>query len=403
MARLGGVRSTSARVLEVPPWRACSIGICSLVAALGACDGAGPLSPDDDGADDDGAGDDGAGDDTSDGAGDGGQGEQPACLGEVARLDGPRSYVYNVTWSPVDDLVLAGTNEELRLLEVNTEAQTLRLAATLPDRATAAMTRWSADGRHAITAGRELKLLEVQRDPPALRQLTAYAANRGSIYGMDWSADGAHVITGEEGGAVRVFAVNVVEGTLTELASFLGHTGKVFGVSWSPDGRHAASVGEDGSVRLLEIDLDADPVAITQLAVEDDIDMENSVCWAKNGNPLLTGTWWDRHVVQVWNVDTGAGTLELQSEFADHPTGLDVMEWSRDRQRIVTAGHDDTMRLSRFDGAALTTMVALEDHDSGVHSASWSRDEAYMIMASSMVDRVALVNMRACPTAEPGD
>jgi hypothetical protein len=75
------------------------------------------------------------------------------------------------------------------------------------------------------------------------------------------------------------------------------------------------------------------------------------------------------------------------------------MEWSRDRRRIVTAGHDDTMRLSMFDGAALATMVVLEDHESGVHSASWSRDEELMVMASSMVDRVSLIDMRACPMA----
>ncbi|HWM85424.1 MAG TPA: WD40 repeat domain-containing protein, partial [Kofleriaceae bacterium] len=168
---------------------------------------------------------------------------------------------------------------------------------------------------------------------------------------------------------------------------------------WSPDGRHAVSVGADGSVRLLEVDLDADPVAITQLAVQQDADQENAVRWARGGNPLVTGTWWTRHVVQVWNVDVAAGTLELQSEFVDHPTGINTMEWSGDRQRIVTGGHDDTMRLAAYDGAVLTTMAVLEDHDSGVHSVAWSRDEAYMIMASSMVDRIALIDMRACPAA----
>lgn len=387
MARLREARAPGARVLLVRPGLAWSAGICVLVAALVACDDGG-ASPPDDGVDD--GADDGVAD---------GQGAEAGCLAEVARLDGPRSYVYSVTWSPVDDLVLAGTDGELRLLEVDTEAWTLRVAATLPDRAMAAVTRWSADGRRALSAGRELKLLEVQRDPPALRQLAAYAGSRGTIYGMDLSADGTRVITGEHGGAVRVFAVDLASGTLTERASFLGHTGKVFGVAWSPDGRHAASVGEDGSVRLLEVNLDQEPASVTQLAVQDDVDMENAVCWARSGNPLLTGTWWDRHVVQVWTVDPEAGTLELESEFVDHATGVDVMEWSRDRRRIVTAGHDDTMRLSLFDGAALTTMNVLEDHDSGIHSASWSRDESFMVTASSMVDRVALIDMRACPAA----
>ncbi len=278
-------------------------------------------------------------------------------------------------------------------------AHTLRLAAELPDRATAGVTRWSADGGHIVSAGLELKLTEVQRDPPALRQLAAFAGNQGPFHAMDLSADGLHVITGERSAAVRVFAVNVAAGTLTEQARFDGHAAAVFGVAWSPDGRHAASVSEDGTVRILAVDHDADPVTITQLAVWQDADLENSVRWARSGTPLLTGTWWRRHVIQVWNVNVNAGTLELQSEFFDHTSGINTMEWSGDRQRIVTGGHDDTMRLLAFDGAALTNMAVLEDHDSGVHSVAWSRDEAYMVMASSMVDRIALIDMRACPTA----
>lgn len=384
MARLRGARSTSARVLLIRPEGGWSARIGLLSAALLACEGGG-ASPTDDAGDDGGTGE--------------GAGPPPGCLTEIARLDGPRSYVYSVTWSPVDDLAMAGTDEELRLLEIDAAARTLRVAATLPDRATAAVTRWSADGRRALSAGRELKLLEVERDPPALRQLAAYAGNRGTIFGMDLSADGARVITGEEGGAVRAFAVDLGAGTLTERASFLGHRGKVFGVAWSPDGRHAASVGEDGSVRLLAVNLDEDPASITQLAVRADMDMENAACWAPSGEALLTGTWWDRHVVQVWAVDVEAGTLELESELVDHATGVTAMAWSRDRRRIVTAGHDDTLRLVTFDGARLTATAALEGHDSGVHAASWSRDDAFMVMASSRVDRVALIDMRACPAA----
>ncbi len=59
-------------------------------------------------------------------------------------------------------------------------------------------------------------------------------------------------------------------------------------------------------------------MTITQLAVWQDADLENSVRWARSGTPLLTGTWWRRHVIQVGNVDVDAGTLELQSEFFDY-------------------------------------------------------------------------------------
>ena len=357
------------------------LGAAALVLQIVAC-GSGDGSPGDD-----------------DGPGDTSGGE--ACLRTVTQIDGPALYVYSVDWSPIDDLALAGTRDDVRLLSVDTASQELEVAANLVDRATAAVVRWSADGRFAVSAGQELKLLAIQRDPPALVQLAAFSGNQGSIYGVDWSADGAHLITGEEGGAVRVFAVDTEAGTLTEQAIFYGHVGKVQGVSWSPDARHAVSVGDDGTERLLDVDFDADPITVEQLALEVEADIVNAVRWAPGGYPLLTGTWAERHVVQIWSVDTEAGTLVLDGEFTDHPSGIDVLQWSRDQRRILTAGHDDTVRLSIFEGSTLTGMAVLEDHDTGVHSASWSPDEDYIIMASSLFDRISLVDMRACPGAEP--
>lgn len=367
------------------------LAAAALVLLIAAC-----------GADDDSPGDDGdsPGDDQpDDGAGDtSGEG---ACLRTVTSMDGAAPYVYSVDWSPIDDFALAGTREDLRLLWVDTASQELEVAANLVDRSTAAVVRWSADGRFALSAGQELKLLSVERDPPALVQLAAFAGNQGSFYGLDWSADGAHVITGEDGGAVRVFAVDTEAGTLTEQAIFYGHIEGVQGVSWSPDGRHAVSVGDDGSERLLEVNFDADPVTVEQLDLEREIGIVNSVRWGPGGYPLLVGTWAERHVVQIYSVDTEAGTLVLDGEFTDHPSGIDVLQWSRDRRRILTAGHDDTVRLSIFEGSELTGMAVLEGHDTGVHSASWSPDEDYIIMASSLFDRISLVDMRGCPGAEP--
>jgi WD40 repeat protein len=358
-----------------------NLGAAALVLLIIACDGSDGSSRDDDGAD-------------------ATPGEE-ACLSTLASIDGTAPYVYSVDWSPIDDFALAGTREDVRLLSVDTGSPALQVAANLTDRATAGVVRWSADGRFATSAGDELKLLAVQRDPPALVQLAAFSDNQGSIYGLDWSADGAHLITGEHGGAVRVFAVDTEAGTLTQQAIFYGHIGKVQAVSWSPDGRHASSVGDDGSERLLEVNFDADPVTIEELALERENDIVNSVRWAPGGAQLLTGTWAERHVVQIWSVDTEAGTLVLDGEFGDHPSGIDVLQWSRDERRILTAGHDDTVRLSIFEDSALTGMAVLENHDTGVHSASWSPDEDYIIVASSLFDRISLVDMRACPTAGP--
>jgi WD40 repeat protein len=325
-------------------------------------------------------------------------GEPSSCLSELAGYDGPRDYTYSVSWSPIDDHVLAGTNVELRLFAVDVESPDLQLVATLEERARAAVVAWHPDGRHALSAGTEVKLLAIERDPPAIVQLDAFAGHQGHVYGLRWSPAGAHALTGGEDGTVRLLAVDAAAGTLTQRAILFGHFGKVLGVAWSPDGRHALSVGEDASVRLLAVDVDADPPELRELAMERDrnFDLESAVSWPARGYPVVTGTW-GRHKVKLWSVDTDAATMDLETEFPDrHSSGLDILEWTDDEEWIVTGGHDDTIRLSRFADGTFATIATLEDHQTGAHSVSWAPDDLHLVLASSMVDRISLVDVSTC-------
>jgi len=346
---------------------------------LHACDGGGEKDPEPSGGDED------AGVDPA------------ACLHTVAALDGPATYVYTVDWSPIDDYFLIGTDADVRLIGADTAAEALALVDTIQVRPRSNVIKWSADGLYALSVGLEVQLFAIPRDPPGLVHLVSYTGYDGDIYGLDWHPDGAHALTGGRDATVRLLAVDAAAGTLVEQAIFYGHHGKVLGVHWAPDGRHAITVGEDGTTRLLAIDMDVDPPDIQQMELEIDGDMENAVSWAAAGNPVLTGTWYERHVVQVWNVDVEAASFTLMSEFAEHPTGVTTLEWSRDRERIATAGHDDTVALSRYEDGQLTAMARLEGHDTGVHAVSWSPDENHMAVASSAIDRVTLVNAAGCP------
>jgi WD40 repeat protein len=326
------------------------------------------------------------------------QGDEPAtCLHTAAAIDGPGTYAYTVDWSPIDDYVLAGTDQDVRLLRADTAAEELVLVDSIMVRPRSNVIRWSADGLHALSTGLEVQLFAVSRDPPELIHLASYTGHEGDIYGLGWHPDGAHALTGGRDGTVRLLAVDTAAGTLVEQAIFYGHVGKVLGLHWAPDGRHAITVGTDGTVRLLAIDVEADPPIIDQLELKIDPDEENAVSWAAGGDPVMTGTWAERHVVQIWSVDVDAATFTLMSEFAGHPSGVTVLEWSRDRERIATAGHDDTVVLSRYADGHLTAIAELDGHDTGVHAVSWSPDEDHMAVASSTIDRVSLVNAADCP------
>ena len=325
-------------------------------------------------------------------------GDDPAeCLHTAAAIDGPGTYAYTVDWSPIDDLVLAGTDQDVRLLRADTAAEELVLVDSIMVRPRSNVIKWSADGLYALSTGLEVQLFAVSRDPPELVHLASYTGHEGDIYGLGWHPDGAHALTGGRDGTVRLLGVDTAAGTLVEQAIFYGHVGKVLGLHWAPDGRHAITVGTDGTMRLLAIDVEADSPTIDQVELKIDPDEENAVSWSAGGDPVMTGTWYERHVVQIWSVDVEAAAFTLMSEFAGHPTGVTVLEWSRDRERIATAGHDDTVALSRYADGQLTAIATLAGHDTGVHSVSWSVDENYLVMASSFIDRVTLVNTRDCP------
>ena len=325
-------------------------------------------------------------------------GEPEPCLSELASHDGPRDYTYSVSWSPIDDYVLAGTNVELRLFAVDVESPELQLVASLEERARAAVVAWSSDGRYALSAGTEVKLLAIEREPPAIVELDAFTGHQGHVYGLRWSPDGKHALTGGEDGTVRLLAVDGAAGTLTQLAILYGHIGKVLGLAWSPDGRHALSVGADASARLLAVDVDPAAPEIRELAIQRDraFKQESAVSWPLRGYPVITGTW-ESHVVKVWSVDTSTATMDLESEFSDrHSSGLDILEWTDDEEWIVTGGHDDTIRLSRFADGTFATIAMLEGHETGAHSVSWSPDDLHLVLASSKLDRISLVDANTC-------
>jgi WD40 repeat protein len=319
---------------------------------------------------------------------------EPSCLEPLATFTGIGEYSMVAEWSPVDDYVLSGGIDELRLLEIDLTARTLTEVAPHVVQIGRPIAAWSRDGQYALSAAHDIRLFRVSRDPPELVQLTSHPGHGGGIYAMAWSPDQTHALVTGEDGVVHLFEVDGKAGLLAERAIFTGHSGKVVGVSWGPDGEHAVSVGYDTTVRLLEIDTAAPEIRELASATYDE--EQWSVSWSQASGRLLSGSGVQRNGLQSWSVDPAVDRLELDGELLVHTSGVGVISWSPDGNYVVTGGHDDSVRLFAVSDDGLEPIDVYGDHLSGVHAFSWSPDQRHGLLVSSQCDLVTLVDLTGC-------
>ncbi len=319
----------------------------------------------------------------------------PQCLSAVTTLENTNPYLYTAKWSPVADFVLTGTTGALRMIQVDATAGTLTQVVSVAEPGNIYVD-WDKSGQFALSAGTDLRLLGIDVSPPSVTELASYQANTSllQLYDVKWSPDHHFALTGGEDGAVRLLQVDTAPPALTQTAVFTGHSGKVFGVAWAPDGEHALSVGEDKTLRLLAVDTSAG--SISELASRADSEWESAVAWGSADTPVLSGTWGTRNAVQLWSVPTDFSALDRTLEIPGQTPGVQVLEWSWDRTRLITAEHEDTLHLFTRNGLSITAIGTLGSHYTGVHAVAWSPDGNSLVMASSHGDILTLVDVRSC-------
>jgi WD40 repeat protein len=143
-------------------------------------------------------------------------------------------------------------------------------------------------------------------------------------------------------------------------------------LGFSPDGKTLATSSQDQTVRLWN------------LATYDQMDMFRadgsniaSVAYSPDGTTLVTGSLSSK--VSVWN----AATCERLGE-VKHGAWVLAVAFRRSDSLLATASIDKTIKLWKWDGAALVPVRTLGEHSSGVTAMSYSPDGTKI--ASATVD-----------------
>ncbi|HET6440028.1 MAG TPA: protein kinase, partial [Anaeromyxobacter sp.] len=215
---------------------------------------------------------------------------------------------------------------------------------------------WASDGRLAaavedgstrILSAQGQALVEVDGGSPASS--------------VEFDPAGTHLATAAADGTVRIYTV----GSGGEQVVLRGHRGPVLTSAFLREGRRVLTVGVDGTARIWRTDGTGVPIVLRGRPVQEAALAPDSARVYTRGP----------EVVRVWDSDDPRERDVLRG----HELEVTSVRWTRDGQRVLTAGHDGTARFWAVHGGEPLVM-----HDPGntLHQADVDRAEKLLLTAS---------------------
>ena len=303
------------------------------------------------------------------------------------RVTGSDDLVYEVAWSPVDNLLFSGGLNSLRLVQVTDGMANVVQEETSEDRFNSVF--WTADGRFALApTGDRIRVLEVDHSAPSFAEVFSLdglpdAQQRGVL-----SADETRLLTCDDVGVVRLFEVSFDPVAITELSQIAIHD-RCTRVAFSPSGTRASSSGTNGRFPLYGIDDNDELFLLDELQLPEE---GGDVIWTEDEDRLLLGTFGTKNL--LYGVDIVDDRLSIAWTNTDHESGVGFLELHGD---VLTTGeHNHTIRLYRY-GDPPQLLSELPFDGRGVHSARWSHDARYIARTAALFkDHVDILEIGSC-------
>ena len=261
--------------------------------------------------------------------------------------------VFAVAWSPDGSRIATGSADGLvRTFDAAgapIERIDLRAGAVFA-------LAWSPDGRLAAAAeDGAARILTPQG------QVTAVHVGGSPAASLEFDPAGARLVLASADGSARVVPLAAP----AQQVVLRGHRGPLLSATFLRGGGRVLTVGTDGTARIWRADGAGSPIVLRGHAVQE-------AALAVDGARVFTR---GPEAVRVWDGDDPRERDLLRG----HELAVASVRWTRDGQRVLTAGHDGTARFWAVHGGEPLVM-----HDPGntLHSADVDPGETMLLTAS---------------------
>ncbi len=309
--------------------------------------------------------------------------------GSYVELPHEGLYVQSVAFSPNANQVATGCDDKsayLRIWDLETR-QPLHTLRGHEDAVTSIS--YSRDGKRLLTTSFDntARIWNVETG----EQLQILEGHSWWVWDAAFSPDESQVVTVSQDGTAIVWTL--ADGAKSP--AFAGHQGPVYSVAFSPDGEHIVSGGYDKRVLLWTAE-DLQPFDFNGLLSDQVVPPPKfypldghtapvrSVQFSADGKLVLSAG--HDNTVKVWSVDSPAALKTLRG----HDSWVRACAFSPDGQWVLSGGYDNHARLWNVEGYEEVRVLrgrVLEGHQDAIMAVSFSRDGHQIATASR--DRTA--------------
>ncbi|MEQ9065523.1 MAG: serine/threonine protein kinase, partial [Gimesia chilikensis] len=245
---------------------------------------------------------------------------------------------------------------------------------------------FSKDGERLLTSSydKTARLWDVDSG----QQIRRFWGHNWWVWDANFSTDERRIVTASQDGTAVIWSVETGE----KGAPFTGHQGPIYSAHFSPDPQstHVVTSGYDRRVLLWKpeeiVPYDFSKIVSGQkvntppyLAFEGHQDSVQSAEFSQDGSMIISAS--HDNTVKLWDVET----VKAIKTFRGHDSWVQVATLLNDGKWILSASHDAHTKLWNIAGyAEIRTLIGrvLEKHVDAVLDVSFSKDGKHLVTAS---------------------
>lgn len=277
--------------------------------------------------------------------------------GKLLRTLRTHEPVYDVTFSPDDQTLIAGTGQNIQIWTVDGKLLNI-IRGDNAHNAEVYDVEFSHDGRFFLSGSKDQTIKLWTKNGQLLK---TFQDHNNTVWEVEWSEDDSYFLSASEDGTIKKWNL---DGTLVK--TILAHSGAVMDVEFVPERKVFFSAGEDQTVKFWSVKgqlidtFNSHRDGILDLAIDPH-------------NKFWVSASWDK-TAKLWKPNK-----PLWIDFLKHSGEIRGIAFSPNQTHVITASRDHTLKSWN---PQQESILSLEDHTDGVSTVDYSPDGQFFASGS---------------------